>query len=296
MITNKKIPAPTSVALGFFDGVHLGHKSIIDKAKELAHEDIKSVIYTLDIHPSVLFGKSTPMISPGKLRLDLLSEFETDYIYLQKTDKDFLNISPETFVDEILIGQLGATHIISGENYTFGKNKSGNSELMKKLCQDKGITYTVVPYSKDGDNIISSSLIRKTLDEGDIPSVNRMLGRIYSISGKVVHCREVGTTLGFPTANILPAENAQLPLSGVYATNTIVDGKVYPSITNVGPAPTFSETKLIIESHILDFNDDIYSKEITVEFLSLIRPQHKFSSKEELIRQLKNDTDTRRKI
>jgi len=296
MITTEKIPSPTSVALGFFDGVHLGHRAIINKAKEYECDNIKSVIYTLDTHPSVLLGNPTPLISPGNIRIRLLNEFETDYIYLQKTDKVFLNISPEDFVDKILIGQLGATHIVSGENYTFGKNKSGNSDLLKKLCAEKGINYTIVPYTKDGQDIISSSLIRNKLDSGDIPGANRMLGRNYSISGKVIHCREVGTTLGFPTANILPEQSAQLPLSGVYATNTIVDGVSHPSITNVGPAPTFSENKLIIESHILDFSDDIYSKEITIEFLSLIRTQKKFNSKEELIKQLNKDTDIRRKI
>ncbi len=297
MIKTEKILSPTSVALGFFDGVHLGHKEIIIDAKKYAENfGLKSLIYTLDTHPSALLGNPTPMISPGDSRLHLLEDFQTDYIYLQKTDKDFLNISPEDFVDKILIGQLGATHIVSGENYTFGKNKSGNSDLLKKLCTEKGMKYTIVPYSKDGDDIISSSLIRKKLESGDISSVNRMLGRRYSISGKVIRCREVGTTLGFPTANILPAENAQLPLSGVYATNTLLDGDVYPSITNVGPAPTFSENKLIIETHILDFNKDIYSKEITVEFLSLIRTQHRFDCKEDLIEQLKKDRDIRRKI
>ena len=296
MITTEKIPSPTSVALGFFDGVHLGHRAIINKAKEYECDNKKSVIYTLDTHPSVLLGNPTKLISPGDSRIRLLEEFNTDYIYLQKTDKDFLNIAPEDFVDRVLIGRLGATHIVSGENYTFGKNKSGNSDLLKRLCAEKGISYTIVPYTKDGQDIISSSLIRNKLDSGDIPGANRMLGRNYSISGKVIHCREVGTTLGFPTANILPEQSAQLPLSGVYATNTIVDGVSHPSITNVGPAPTFSENKLIIESHILDFSDDIYSKEITIEFLSIIRTQKKFNSKEELIKQLKKDTDIRSKI
>lgn len=296
MITAEKISSPTVVALGFFDGVHLGHTSLINKAKELASGDIRSVIYTLDTHPSSLFGRPTPMISPGKSRISLLEGPGTDYIYLQKTDLDFLNISPEAFVNDVLIGRLGAIHIVSGENYTFGKNKSGNSDLLKKMCDEKGIKYTVVPYLKDGENIISSSLIRKALDSGDISAANRMLGRKYTICGKVVHCREVGTTLGFPTANILPTADAQLPLSGVYASNTIVDGLVYPSITNVGCAPTFAENKLIIESHILDFNKDIYSKEISVEFIKLIRSQQKFPTKEMLVSQLKKDTETRRKI
>ena len=292
----ENISSGTVIALGFFDGVHLGHASLIDRAKELATGDIKSLIYTLDKHPSFLFGNPTPMITSSESRINLLKNFNTDYLYLQQTDKDFLSISPEKFVNDILVKKLGAVHIVSGENYTFGKNNSGNSVLLKKLCADAGLKYTVVPYSMDGENIISSTLIRKLLDEGDISSVNRMLGRKHFISGKVTRCRQVGKTLGFPTANIVPDPLLKLTLSGVYASNTIVDGVSYPSITNVGSAPTFSENNILIETHILDFGEDIYSKEITVEFLKLIRPQQKFDSKEDLIKQLEKDTDIRRKI
>lgn len=293
---NSKITASTAVALGFFDGVHKGHASIISKAKSLATDGIKSLIYTFDVHPSLFFGNPTPMIAPGDSRFKLLESYNVDFIYLQKVNKDFLNISPEDFVDEILINKLGATHVVSGENYTFGKNKSGNSKLLENLCKERGITYHIVPYLTDGDNIISSTLIRQSLDTGDIISANRMLGRPYSVSGKVIHCREVGSTLGFPTANILPAENAKLPMEGVYATTTTIDGKSYPSITNVGSAPTFNEEKVIIETHILDFNKDIYSKNIMVEFIDLIRKQQKFSSPDELIIQLKKDTKLRREL
>lgn len=293
---NKKISASTAVALGFFDGVHKGHASIIAKAKSLATGETKSLVYTFDTHPSFFFGKPTAMIAPGNSRISLIENYGVEYVYLQKLDKDFLDISPEDFVDKILIEKLGATHIVSGENYTFGKNKSGDSKLLLRLCEERGITYHIVPYSTDGENIISSTLIRLKLDEGDISSVNRMLGRPFSLSGEVIRCREVGSKLGFPTANILPAENAKLPLEGVYATTTIVDRKSFPSITNVGPAPTFGENKTIIETHILDFSRDIYSKNITVEFINLIRKQQKFSSPDELICRLKKDTDLRREL
>lgn len=296
MITADKINSATSVALGFFDGVHRGHTSLINTAKEYATGDIKSVIYTLDTHPSAFFGSPVPMITSTDERLSVLKSMDTDYIYLQKTDRDFLNISPEDFVDEILVKRLNAAYVVSGENYTFGKNKSGNCELLKKLCDEKGIKYTVVPYLKEENQIISSSLIRTKLSEGIISDANKMLGRPFSLSGTVIHCRNVGHTLGFPTANILPPENIKLPMPGVYATTTIVSGKSYPSITNVGTAPTFSENKTIIESHILDFKEDIYSKEIKIEFIKLLRPQKKFSSAVLLSEQLKKDTDARRKI
>ena len=296
MIITDKIHSPTSVALGFFDGVHRGHISLINTAKEFASAGVKSVIYTLDTHPSVFFGSPVPMITSAEERLSILKSMDADYIYLQKTDRDFLNISPEDFVDEILVKQLNAAYVVSGENYTFGKNKSGNSDLLKKLCDEKGIKYTVVPYSKEENQIISSSLIRTKLIEGEIPLANKMLGRAFALSGTVVHCRNVGHTLGFPTANIMPQENALLPMPGVYATNTIVSGNSYPSITNVGSAPTFAQNKTVIESHILDFKEDIYSKEIKIEFIKLLRSQKKFPSPDLLVEQLKKDTDARRKI
>ena len=296
MITEEKINSPTSVALGFFDGVHLGHTALINKAKESASGDIKSVIYTLDTHPSALLGHPVPMITPTEERLSILKSLNADYIYLQKTDRDFLSISPEDFVEKILVERLNAAHVFSGENYTFGKNKSGNPELLKKLCEKAGINYTIVPFSKEGEQIISSSLIRTKLSEGKISDSNKMLGRSFSLSGTVIHCRNVGHTLGFPTANILPPENINLPMSGVYATNTIIDGKTFPSITNVGSAPTFGESKTIIETHILDFKKDIYSKNIRIEFINLLRHQKKFSSPDLLADQLKKDTDARRKI
>lgn len=292
----ESISHPTSVALGFFDGVHLGHASLINKAKELAQGDIKSVVYTFDSHPSSFFGSTVPMITPGEERISILKSFDTDFLYLQKIDRDFLSISPQDFVTEILIKKLGAVHIISGENYTFGKDKSGNPELMKKICDTHGITYTVVPFCTDENDIISSSLIRSLLNEGNVRRANKLLGRPFAISGEVIHCRNIGHTLGFPTANILPKKDALLPLSGVYATDAIVDGKTYASITNVGSAPTFGEKKMIIETHILDFDEDIYSKNIKVEFINLLRPQQKFSSPDELVNQLKKDCETRRKL
>lgn len=290
------ISSPTVVALGFFDGVHLGHASLISKAKELAVNGVKSVVYTFDKHPSAFFGNKVPMITPGDDRISVLKSFQTDYVYVQEITPEFLNISPEDFVCEILIKKLGAVHIISGENYTFGKNKSGNTEILKKLCDVYGIKYTVLPFCTDNGDIISSSLVRSLLSEGNIERANRILGRPFEISGEVVHCRNVGHTLGFPTANILPRNDAQLPLPGVYATNTVIKGKRFPSVTNVGSAPTFSENKMIIESHILDFDKDIYSEEIRIAFLKLIRKQQKFSSAHQLAEQLNKDCITRRKI
>lgn len=292
----KNITFPTVIALGFFDGVHKGHSSIINTAKELAGENTKSLIYTLDTHPSLLFGSPVPMITSQDERMDLLKSYSTDYIFLQKTDRDFLNLPPETFIKDILINKLRATHIISGENYTFGRNKSGSSKLLKKICEEKHINYTIVPFSTHNDNIISSTLIRQNILSGNVNDAAKMLGRPFSIYGKVVRCRNVGKTLGFPTANIIPDTNLVLPKEGVYATNTVIDKTSYKSITNVGKAPTFNENKVVIETFILDFTGDIYSENIKVEFIDYLRGQVKFDSPEKLSEQLSNDVLIRRKI
>ncbi len=293
---NEYISSPTAVALGFFDGLHLGHASLIEKACSLSDENIKSLVYTFDKHPSVFFGKQIPAITSFEKKISLIQEYNIDYIYVENITEEFLGLSPESFVSEILKKKLNARYVISGENYTFGENKSGNSSLLKTLCEKYDIEYILMPFKMYDDKIISSSSIRELILKGNISDANKMLGRPFSVSGEVVCCRMVGRSIGFPTANIYPNLSELLPFAGVYATNTILEGKCFPSITNVGNAPTFNEENVLIETHLLDFDRDIYSKNITIEFLSFLRNQQKFSSPSELSEQLKKDIETRRKL
>ena len=213
---------------------------------------------------------------------------------MQKTDADFLSLSPEEFVEKVLINKLDAAHVVAGENFTFGKNKSGNADVLEKLCAENGIGCTIMPCKKIDDTVVSSSEIRKMIAEGNIRKANEFLGRKYGYCGTVKPGTQIGVKIGFPTANIIPDERNVLPPNGVYASLTEVDGTTYKAITNIGIAPTFDKTKMLIETNILDFDGDIYNKEICIFLTEMIRTEKKFASAEELSRQIEKDIEKRR--
>ena len=284
----------TAVALGFFDGVHIGHMSLINKIKELETEGLKSCVYTFDKHPSEIFGSGVKFICSFEDKIKLLEAAGINSVYVQKTDKQFLSVLPEEFVKTVLIDKLNAAHVVAGENFTFGKNKSGNADVLKKLCGENGIKCTIMPCKKIGKTVVSSSEIRKLIADGNIIKANEFLGRKYGYSGMVKPGTHIGEKLGFPTANITPDERNVLPPNGVYASVAEVDGKTYKAITNIGIAPTFDKTKKLIETNILDFDSDIYDKEISIFLTDMIRAEKKFASADELSAQIEKDIEKRR--
>ncbi len=284
----------TAVALGFFDGVHIGHMSLINRIKELETEDLKSCVYTFDKHPSEIFGQGVALICSFEDKIRLLEETGVNTVYVQKTDVHFLSLLPEEFVQKVLIEKLNATHVVAGENFTFGKNKSGNADVLKKLCAENGIECTIMPCKTIGETVVSSSEIRKLIASGKIQQVNEYLGRKYGYRGLVKPGTHIGVKLGFPTANIIPDEKNILPPNGVYASLAEVDGKTYKAITNIGIAPTFDKTKKLIETNILDFDGDIYDKDIYIYLIDMIRPEKKFASADELSVQIEKDIEKRR--
>ncbi len=286
----------TAVALGFFDGVHIGHMSLINKIKELEADGLKSCVYTFDKHPSKIFGTRMPLILSFEDKIKELKETGVNAVYVQETDKEFLSLSPEEFVQKVLIEKLSAAHVVAGENFTFGKNKSGNAEMLKKLCAENDIECTIMPYKTIGETVVSSTEIRKMITEGDIRSANEYLGRRYGYSGVVKPGTQIGVKLGYPTANITPDENIILTPNGVYASLAVIDGKTYKAITNIGIAPTFDKTKMLIETNILDFDGDIYNKEIRIFLVDMIRQEQKFASSDELSLQIAKDIEKRRNL
>ncbi|MBR2472177.1 MAG: FAD synthetase family protein, partial [Clostridia bacterium] len=182
----------TAVALGFFDGVHIGHMSLINKIKELENEGLKSCVYTFDKHPSEIFGQGVELICSFEDKIKLLEETGVNLVYVQKADKLFLSLSPEEFVKKVLIDKLNAAHVVAGENFTFGKNKSGNADVLKKLCAENGIKCTIMPCKMVGDTIVSSTEIRKMIAEGNIRKANEFLGKNYGYRGLV----KPGTHIG----------------------------------------------------------------------------------------------------
>jgi riboflavin kinase/FMN adenylyltransferase len=294
----EKLNKFTGVGLGNFDGLHIGHMALINTLiSESKLNNLDSMVYTFTKHPENILRKSlfTPLITTLNKKIELLSETALKYLYFDEFDESYSRMRPEAFVKNILIDRLKIKLAVAGFDYRFGFKGSGDVELLKELGKKYSFKVVVIPPIKVNDNVISSTLIRNCIAKGSINKVFKLLGRHYSIIGEVKRGRRIGNTLGFPTANLIPEEYLILPQEGVYITKTLLNGVMYNSVTNVGKNPTFDDVQnLTVETHLLDFQDDIYGKSIEVFFISKLRKEKKFKSKEELLKQIKKDVnDTR---
>lgn len=282
----------TSAAIGNFDGLHLGHRSILEILKDKSlSKDTKSCVITFDPHPQkVITKKEISLILPLEERFHLLEREGVDCTVCLKFTKKLSLLHAKDFVEEILIKLLNIKDIIVGPGFMFGNKRSGNSELLLNMGKDHGFETTVVnPESVDGE-IISSSLIRQYIKDGNIEKASRLLGYSYYIKGNTVEGEKRGRKLGFPTAN-LETEWELLPKIGVYASYAYVEGKRYQSITNIGFRPTFGENRLLIESHLFNFSDNVYNKPMKIEFMNRLRDERRFSSIDQLVLQIKKDVE-----
>ncbi len=295
---NEKLNFPTVVALGFFDGVHLGHRALVDKANHIATQTgTTSVVYTFDSHPAELFGNKVQYITTKQEKTFLFEKTGIESLYFQTIDKTFLTMSGEEFFKKIIIGMLNASHVIVGKNYTFGKNKSGTSEDIQRLCNHYNIGCDVIsPVCTESGIAISSSAVRERILCGDMNSAAQMLGHRFFIKNTIIHGRADGRKMGFPTINIFCEENKIMPSFGVYATSVVIGGKKYKGVTNIGCAPTFGNNPVTVETNILNFDGDVYGENPTVEFLTKIRDEKKFSSVSELTSQIELDINFRNKL
>lgn len=279
------------VALGSFDGLHKGHLTLIDKVIELSkNNDGLSMVYTFRNHPLEVIdeSKAPKIIMDNEEKLEVLSKKGIDVACFIEFNKRFMTIEPEAFIKEI-IDKFNVKGIIVGFNYKFGFKNKGDITLLEKLSGKLGFELYVMNALEEKGIVISSTLIRELIRGGLINEANKLLTRFYSIKGKVIHGKQLGRTIGFPTANLNITENTVLPAMGVYYTNVEIDGKIYKGITNVGNNPTVNGNNITVETNILDFSDDIYDKEIRVYFIEKIRNQEKFDSLEVLKGQLEND-------
>ena len=296
ILSEKKEPLDTSqglgVALGNFDGLHLGHIKLIQEMLFLCKQyNLKSMIYTFNEHPeNVIAGKVvTPLLTSNKMKAKLFENFNLDYLYLQKFSKEFMKITAEEFIEKILVKEFNVKAVAIGFNHRFGYKGSGDAKLLQEIGDIYGFKVKVVkPVHIDG-RIVSSSIIRKFILEGNMELASRYLGRNFIMEGKVVAGKGMGKKLGFPTANLHYDFNLITPAKGVYITRTAVNGRLFNSVTNIGSNPTFHERGVHVETHILDFDDDIYGKEITVHFIKKIRDEIKFSESGHLMEQIKKD-------
>jgi riboflavin kinase/FMN adenylyltransferase len=282
------------VAIGNFDGIHLGHHKILECLEKTAREyGLFSLVLTFFPHPGKILGKNKlKMIQTLDQKIREIRKFDIQALLIIPFDEQFGSITGQDFIQKIVLNTLRAKAVIVGKNFYFGKNREGDIPLLNSLSSKFKFRVCSIPEVIQNGEVVSSSLIRNLLQEGRVEKANRLLGRPYEIEGKVVKGQSRGKALGFPTANT-ETENEIIP-QGVFITKTRVGSKILPSMTNVGKQPTFDQKDLNIESFIIDFDRDLYGEHIGIYFLKKIRDQKKFRTPDELARQLEDDLQTTR--
>lgn len=280
----------TSIALGFFDGVHEAHKNIILSAVRKARESsLCCMVLAFDKSPrEILSPGEISYITTADEKRRICESFGAR-LHLLKTEEELLCKEPEDFVKEYLVQKYKARHISCGYNYRFGKNGRGDAQLLIKLGEEYGFSVEVVPCIMIDGKAVSSSRIRKLMAEGEIEKANKLLGRRFSVTGEVVEGKHLAQRLGFPTANVLIKEKMLSPKRGVYKTVTVIDGREYASVTNVGVNPTVGSEPLRTETYIEGCNENLYGREIRIEFVSFLREEKKFGDIEALKEQMSSD-------
>lgn len=286
------MPGKQVMAIGDFDGLHLGHREVIGRAIGTAERlGLPASVMTFHPHPREVLGLPNyrEVLTPLEVKLALLANLGVKYTYVLSFDRTFSELSPDDFVQQVLI-PLGVESVIVGFDFKFGHKGSGNADSLARLGGGQFAVEIVRPYHKDGAKVSSTS-IRGLLREGDVTEVERLLGRPYAVRGIVVAGEKRGRKLGFPTANIEPEGPFVIPARGVYAVRAEVRGRIVDGVMNIGVKPTFApdEVKETLEAHLLHFDDTIYGERISVEFAAFIRPEKRFSSIDELIRQIGQD-------
>lgn len=279
------------IALGSFDGLHVGHLSLIYKVVDVAKNNSgKSMVFTFKNHPRAFINKENApkLLMSNERKIELLEINKVDIVCFKEFDDEFMQITPKEFI-EYLIFTYNAKGFVVGFNFKFGYKNLGDVELLRELQNEYGYELCVMEPCTYKNEVISSTRIRKALEAGEVSDAYEMLSIPYSLSGEVVHGRQIGRTIGFPTANLKYDEKFVLPKIGVYYTNIKVNNNIYKGITSVGKNPTVEGKSLTVETYILDFNEDIYGKEIEVSFIKKIRDEKKFNGLEELKEQLEKD-------
>jgi len=287
-----------AVAIGNFDGVHLGHLRIVRRLLERALEvGGPAIVFTFDPHPVRILRpeECPPPLTWTERKAQLLAEHGVQKIVAYPTDEALLRLSAGEFFDTIVLDALDARAMVEGPNFYFGHNREGDVDLLDKLTTAAGLTLDVVEPFKLGDQLVSSSLIRRLIAEGDVARAAEMLSSPYRIRGMVTHGAGRGAKLGFPTAN-LEAVDTLLPQAGVYAGRACLNDQHYPAAIHLGPNPTFGEGHLKVEVHLIDHDETLYGMALEVEFLARLRDVQKFADQQALIQQLQQDIAGAREI
>lgn len=276
------------ICLGRFDGVHLGHRSIILQASKLKQKFGNDIILSVFAFRRVDEAGNRNRIYTFDENCDLIQSLSVDEVLYADETERFFNTTKSEFLN-LLFKSHNPVAVVCGEDYTFGKDREGNVGYLREYCAEQNVFFLSLPILRENGKKVSSTLIKEDLLAGNVEEANTLLGSRYHITGTVLHGRSVGHTIGFPTLNVAISPLKCPVKTGVYSTLTTVDGKVYKSLTNYGSAPTFGQTEILAESYLLDFSEDIYGKTVKTEFVGFIRDDVKFDTVSDLITQLKKD-------
>lgn len=295
MVNNKR-----TVAIGFFDGIHVGHAALLNKTKERADEiGATPSVLTFDVHPdSLVFNKDVPLInSPNGRESIIQREFGIDNVVFIHFNQKVMHMDWKEFVDEI-IRELSVAWIVVGHDFCFGYKGMGTAERLKEYCKELGIGCDIIPAVCRDGMTVSSTIIRKLIENGEIEKANEYLGHAHTLEDTVRSGYHLGSKMGAPTINMRLPEGVLVPKFGVYATKVFLDdGTEHIAVTNVGVRPTFSDDNVVsVESYIIGFSGNLYDRHVRLEFHSFLRPERKFDTQEELSEQIKTDAANAKKF
>lgn len=287
-----KTNEPLAIALGFFDSVHIGHRAVIGLAVQYAQKNgIKSAVLTFENNPMQVLGQKDKLIFSFEERLKRLEKLGVDVVIKQKFDQEFMNTDKALFFDNLLRSH-DIRFAVCGNDYHFGKGSEGDINYLKNRFSQLNIEFKALDFVLAEQSKVSSTSIRKMIENGEIQKANQLLVEPYFVTGKVISGRGEGRRLGLPTININFEPDKVRPLSGVYITKTLIDNKSYLSVTNVGSKPTFGDDNQNIETHILDYSGNLYNKDVKIEFYKYLRNIIRFQKIEQLVDQIEQDIKT----
>ena len=284
------------VTSGTFDGLHIGHKKILTRLKEISTQSGgESVVLTFWPHPRLVVSEDSQdlqLLSTIEEKIELFSQMGIEHLAIVPFTRAFSELSSDDFIRQILVDKIGTKKLVIGYDHRFGRNREGSFEFLQKNASSYGFEVEEIPREDIEDLAISSSRIRHSLLSGNVDDARHLLGRPYSITGIIVKGKQLGRTIGFPTANIHLQESYKLiPANGVYVINAYHQGAAYKGMLNVGVRPTVDGTFRTIEANLFDFDKEIYGEDLTVEFLHYLRPEQKFDGLDALIQQIKVDKE-----
>lgn len=284
------------VALGFFDGVHLGHQALLRACAELARQlGVSTAAITFENHPQSLFSKEIPpLLTTLADRQRLLRRYGMEQIYAFPVTKEVMSTEWRHFLDQLVA--RGAVGFVCGDDFRFGFRGQGNEEKLRAYCAEQGLPCVIIPEQTMDDTRVSSTYIRRQIEDGDMATAVRFLGHAHHLTGEVISGRKIGRSIGVPTANLLIPEGVVVPKFGVYACRVEIGDRTYCAVANVGTRPTVGGHRITVEPWILDFEGNLYGKELTLEFHKFLRPERKFESLEDLRTEIRKNAEQTREF